>query len=129
MAYFLTEALQTESQTIWGPYTANSNPWCGGLDTAVTLSFFRCIASRLLEALPRQTGCKITRAERIHSPLNPSQISPDTEDLCFGHICHICQEITLLGKHTNNNMSKDSRREEGHLGGVTRSEMILGFYH
>ena len=78
--------------------------------TEVLLRFLRCAACALLEVLPGRTYYKISRTERTHLPLNLSQMSEDSGSL---GIFAVCQEITLLGKHTNKT-SKESGREDDH---------------
>ena len=56
---------------------------------------------------------KISRSERTPLSLNPSQISPDTQDSGGLGMFVICKKLTSLDMHTIKT-SKDSGREEDH---------------
>ena len=46
--------------------------------------------------LPGQTDYKISRSERISSPMNPSQMSSDTEESGGLGTFAVCQEMTTF---------------------------------
>ena len=110
LAYFLTEAFQqkNDSQITW--VIKGAEAWTLQSQETHSLEF---LLDALPEMLPGQKNYKISRPDRTPSPLNPSRVSPDTENPdCLGTLA-VCKKITSFGKHTRKT-SNDSGREEGH---------------